>query len=440
VRCFFEGIAALMPTSTDDIAHLLRRAAFGGTVAEIQVLAALDLPAAVDRVLSPANVPPDTTPAGMFDPALPDGDKRSNMLHHWMARMADPRSAATEKMTMFWHGHFVSGIDKAIITQMNVQIAGYRRLALGNFVDLTHQMALDPGMMVYLDNASNTQFGAQQNFARELMELFTLGVGNYSENEVVDVARAWTGHTINQAHDAYVFRPDWHDNGPKTIFGTTKNWDGPAVIDEIFANARTKAVAARFIATKLWTWHASQNPPVNVIDALANEFIASNWSIRALCRAMYLRPEFYATKFAQVRTPTEYVVALIRATGVPASELHPEFADAAMGQVLMAPPNVSGWRPNLSWVNPSALGARANLALQLHWKLEALGRHPLANTSSLAADPAVSQVAALYGITLSTGSRQALRQFVDRARASTSPWTERLLLVLAALTPEFQCN
>jgi uncharacterized protein (DUF1800 family) len=429
-----------MPTSVDDISHLLRRAAFGGTTAEIQSLAALDLPAAVDKLLSPATVPPDTLPLGMNDPSLQDGDKRSNMLHHWLTRMANPASAATEKMTVFWHGHFVSGIDKAIITQMNVQIAGYRRLALGNFIELTHQMSLDPGMMIYLDNASNTQFGAQQNFARELMELFTLGVGNYSENEVIDVARAWTGHTINDAHDGYVFRPDWHDTTTKTIFGVTKNWDGPAMIEEIFANARTKPVAARFIATKLWTWHAAPNPPINVIDALANEFIASNWSIRALCRAMYLRPEFYTTKFAQVRTPTEYVVALIRATGLPASELHPEFSDAAMGQVLMAPPNVSGWRPNLNWVNPSAMGARANLALQLHWKLEALGRHPLANTSTLSADAAVSQVAALYGVTLSTGSRQALRQFVDRARAGASPWTERLLIVLAALTPEFQCN
>lgn len=428
-----------MPTTPDDVAHLLRRAAFGGTAAEIQTYAALDLTAAVDRLLDPATVPADTTPTGL-NTTLPDGEKRTNVLHHWYARMADPRSAAAEKMTVFWHGHLVSGIDKAVITQMARQIATYRRLALGSFRDLVQAMAVDPGMLLYLDNATNTKFGAQQNFARELVELFTLGVGNYTETEVIEIARAWTGHSLNQQTDTYTFRPEWHDDGNKTIFGVTKNWDGPAVIDEILVNSRTKTVAAKFIATKLWSWHASPNPASNVIDALATEFIASNWNIRRLCRAMYLRPEFYATKWAQVRTPAEYVVALMRATRLRADQINPEFADLAMGQVLLAPPNVSGWRPNLYWVNPSGMGARAQLAVQVHWKLESLGTHPLRNMSSLSSDAAVTLIASTLGVTFSAGTRLALRQYVDRARSSSNPWTEKLLFVLAVMTPEFQSN
>ena len=187
-------------------------------------------------------------------------------------------------MTLFWSNHFVSSFDKVYDARaMWDQVQLYRSLALGNFRTLCHQMALTVAMLEYLDNATNAAGSPNQNFARELIELMTLGPGNYTEADVDASARAWTGHGIDDSVQPrrYVFRPTWHDNGTKTFFGTTKNWDGPAIIDEILDNPAKRTIMARFICRKLWGWFAYAKPADAVINGLADVFVANNLGDRA---------------------------------------------------------------------------------------------------------------------------------------------------------------
>ena len=229
-----------------------------------------------------------------------------------------------EKMTLFWHGHFVSAwwdVGKGFHMMQQAQM--YRDNALGNFRNLTQAMAIDRAMLVYLSNAQNRKGAPNQNFARELMELFTLGVGNYAESDVEASARAWTGH--NADWPEYVYRSIRLGTTPgmKTFFGTTKNWNGPDIIDEILLNnAAKKQIAARFITKKLWEFLAHPGPPTAVLDAIAPVF-AADWNITNLARLILNRPEFYSTTAKQglVRTPIEYIVALCYYTGLTADDL-----------------------------------------------------------------------------------------------------------------------
>jgi uncharacterized protein (DUF1800 family) len=428
-----------MPTPAADVAHLLKRAGFAAPSAQVAQLSALSLDVIVDRLLDMSNSPGPLVVPEFDNAALSNWEKYTAFIQRWYDRMATTQMPIIEKMTVFWHNHFVSSADKSPDFLMWQQIALYRSHALGNLRQLTHAMAIDPAMLIYLDNRSNSKWGAQQNFARELMELFTMGVGNYTEAEVIEVARAWTGHGIIDDTNTYTFRPTWHDTGNKTIFGTTKNWDGPEVIDAIFTLPAKRLATARRIVTKLWTYFAHPNPPETVIAALANEFIAANFEIRPLLRALFLRPEFYSTTAKQglVRSPVEWIVAVMKACRVTGLELHPEWYGRELGQQLTAPPNVNGWQSNAYWLGTSSMKARGDLATSLHWKLADLERHPLANIDALTPAAAVTQLLNYFDITVSSSTRTVLETFVTSSRSNKRAWNADAVLSLALLTPEF---
>jgi uncharacterized protein (DUF1800 family) len=427
-----------MPTPPGDVAHLLRRAGFGGTADQVKALAALDIRTIVDRVMDTSADPPIAPPA-ILAVADKNYDKWVAMTQLWFDRMATSPTPLVEKMTLFWHGHLCSAIDKVEKAKpMWDQHLLFRAKGLGNVVDLVQSVAVDPAMLRYLDNDQNVVGSPNENFARELMELFTLGVNQYTQDDVVAAARAWTGYGRDWQTGAFAYHPRLHDGGHKTFFGQSKTWTGPQIVDEILTGKK-KAVAARFLATKLWSFFAYPDPEPAVVDAIVAPYVASGLEIRALVKAIFLRPEFYSTKAKRglVRSPIEYIAAVMKGTRLPASVVHPEWFVRPLGQIPFSPPNVSGWRPNAYWISSSAAWAKVAFANFVRWK---------ANDTDLLADlqrrtPEESVKAVLRQFSIDTAGPQtkaALVRYVQRERAA-QPWAERPnLLFLTMLTPELQ--
>jgi uncharacterized protein (DUF1800 family) len=427
-----------------DIAHLLRRTEFVAKPARVAELSALSLDAAVDNVLDFTPNGSPTVPAGL---AVHDPDNGWEQyvaaVDWWYDAMKSRPRPMQEKMTLFWHGHFTSswfdGIGRS--DHMTHQNQLYRTQALGNFRTLTHAMALEPAMLVYLNNADNRKEAPNQNFARELMELFTLGVGNYTEGDVEAAARAWTGYNADWPNYQYQFYSSRHDNTNKTFFGTTRNWNGPGIIDEILRdNLPKKQIAARYLVNKLWDFFAHPGGPSNVIDALTTVFLNSDLDVRVLMRALLLRPEFYGTTAKQglVRTPVEWIVAIMHATGLTPDQLGVSWIGERMGQSLFNPPNVAGWKHNAYWLNTSALSGRAQVARGVTWHLR--NNDGFANLSALTTAAAVDFVANYFDIApLSGTTRNALiaaHQAERDAQRWVSWWAPTNLLTMAMLSPE----
>ncbi len=429
-----------MPSSPDEIAHLLRRSGFVAAPGRVDQLSALDWPAAVEAVLDVSANPAENLPPSMLAWDQNQGYYRwVDLVHWWLNRCATTPTPIVEKMTLFWHGHFTTSFDKvynipAILSQHRL----YRSLATGDFSTLAQRMAVEPAMLWYLDNSDNVAASPNQNFARELMELFLLGVGNYTEADVVSAARAWTGHTTPAWNvPVYLFRPELHDGGDKTLFGVTRNFDGPDVISEILTNPAKRPVVAGFIARKLWEFFAYPDPAPAVVDAVASAFVASGLNVTGALRALFNHPEFRSetARRGLVRSPIEWVVAILHHSGLPVGEAHPEWYFEAMGQQPFNPPNVSGWRPNGYWVNSSAFAGRAEFAARCGWLLGQRGWW--ADLDSLSIDAAIDRGAATFALPLSAITRSAIANWLHAQRASRERWDEKPnMTALLLLSPE----
>ena len=430
-----------------DIAHLLRRTEFVARPARMSELSSLSIAAAVDNIIDFApNGDPQLPPSLQGPPVSSGWEQYVEACNWWVGAMASRPRPFQEKMTLFWHGHFVSSwddVDQGY--QMMLQNQLYRSQALGNFRTLAQAMALEPAMLVYLSNAVNVKGQPNQNFARELMELFLLGVGNYTEADVEAVARAWTGYNYDWTTKQYVYRATKHDSGDKTFFGVTKPWTGPQTIDEILVdNTQKRLVAAKWIAKKLWEFLAHPGPPPGVVDALAGEFVSQGMELKPLLRALLNRPEFYTVTAKQglVRTPIEWFVALCVHTGLSSDEMGLSWRGESTGQRIYAPPNVSGWRPNAYWLNTSAISGRASLARSVTWHLRNAGGFD--NLYSLTPTAAVDFVANYFGVApLSATTRTALINAHTAERATTKGnnwWAPTNLLTMTMLCPEFHMS
>jgi uncharacterized protein (DUF1800 family) len=415
-----------------DVAHLLRRAGFGGSAAEIDALMnRASWADVVDRVLDTSAAPPDAIPEAVEDREDEWYPPWVASVHHWMDRMATSPTPIVEKMTLFWHGVFVSSVDKMKPRLVFKQIKTYRELALGDLHELAQAMAKTPAMLIYLDNESNVVGNPNENFARELMELFLLGQGHYTEADVVDMARAWTGHGYDSVGETYIWYPGRHDNGQKTIWGITRAWDGPETITEMVRGSKQRA-CARFIATKLWAFLAGPAPGAEVIDALADAFISADMEIKALVRAIFLRPEFRspAVKTGLLRSPVEWMAATMKVLGLPASVAHPEWYAERAGQYLYAPPNVGGWRGNEGWIATSTAWGRGSFASHCQWM--ARDRGIFAGADRMTFDR--------FGIAdPSPATRAAVEAYVRGEQAARRGWAiQPSLVVLMMMSPDFQ--
>ncbi len=427
-----------------NVAHLLRRAGFGGSQAQVAALAAQPWATTVDQLLDFSSAPADVPPAYLTDPNAGDWEKEYQLQQWWIDRMVTSPTPLQEKLTLFWHGHFATANYKVTdMLLMYQQNALFRANAKGNFRDLVQALSIQPAMLIWLDNDPNEKGRPNENFARELMELFTLGVDEYSQDDVVASARAWTGHnTLQEDREQYHFYPSRHDTGMKTFMGVTQNWDGPDIIDFILGTDPThKQIAANFIATKLWTFFAYPDPEPDVVTALANAFLANDLSIEDLVRAIFMHPNFVSPQAMNglVRSPVEWVAACLRVVNVTGEDANPQWYMGDMGQALFEPPNVSGWRPNEYWLTTSQLWSRANFVNYLIWQNNA--NTTLNDILGMTVPDAIQRGFDVFGIdSPSAHTRTNLEAWLTTQRADTHAWSNYQFLNLTRLlmlSPEF---
>ena len=385
-----------------EAAHLLNRAGFGGSPSDIKNLHALGREKAVDSLLEPAEAL-NAFPAPEWstdEQALADMQMRVEQRREtfqamrglsaeeaekqkrealksiqqesrqraleaqgwWFRRMLASRAPLREKMTLFWHDHFATSVQKVKQPVLMVrQNEMFRANAFGSFKDLTQSILMDPAMMLYLDTQSSKKDHPNENFAREVMELFTLGEGNYTEQDVREAARAFTGYELDRRNGSVVHNKRQWDSTDKTIFGKTGQFDGKAVIDLVFQ----KKEAARFMSKKLWEFFVAENPPTPAVDSLADTFTQAGFKIGPLLREIFLSKEFYSETVVrnQIKCPVQYLIELLKQLEIDSPPYGFAInAEQQLGQILFMPPNVAGWDWGQAWINTNTLLTRYNLA------------------------------------------------------------------------------
>jgi uncharacterized protein (DUF1800 family) len=379
----------------DGAAHLLRRMGFGGPPEEIDSLASRGREGAVDFLLDYSSIDNsalDQLIAATFDFTDPE-DKtkfgRNDLRRWWYTRMALTRRQFEEKMTLFWHNHFATAFSKVKDTLMYVQNLTLRQYATARFDDLLLRVSQDPAMLVWLDNITNVLGSPNENFARELQELFTCGINdvvtgqpNYTEQDVKEIARAFTGWKARKQRGGGPYQFEFyvnaaeHDNGLKTVYGQVANFSGEDIISILSARRET----ARYLVKKFFDFFVYPTTPAsedrNTIDKFAGVYMTKDHSIKELARAIFTSDEFFSprARFAIVKTPAEYIVGAIRMIG---GLYSPGGSDRrrqdntiaqwsqGMGMDVMNPPDVAGWDLNLGWINTATMLNRFNYANQL---------------------------------------------------------------------------
>jgi uncharacterized protein (DUF1800 family) len=283
----------------------------------------------------------------------------------WLDRMVAVDVATTEKVTWFWHGHFATSAQKVKYAQLMLgQNEAFRRLGMGSFTDLAHTMIVDPAMIVWLDGNDNKAGAANENLAREFMELFTLGVGHYTEDDVREAARALTGWTIDRETGKPKFVTKRHDGEPATIFGKKAEYDAKSFVDL----ALGREESAPFVVGRMWYRLVSPTPPDDAAKGRLLNAYGPRRDIRATLRAIAQEPAFRDEKTALVKQPVEWLVGLLRALGVRPSALDEKVAGKlykglmGLGQVPFRPPSVGGWPSGASWLTTAAGLTRLKIA------------------------------------------------------------------------------
>jgi uncharacterized protein (DUF1800 family) len=405
-----------MGTSDRDIEHLLRRAGFGARPDELDMYGQMSVRDAVETLVNFDAIADDVdshigaqgyvnvTTRGQFAPQSNITDSRQR----WLFRMVHSDRPLQEKMTLFWHNHFATGYTKVAGTlgategarymaakasedpgRVRGQIEMLRDNALGNFRDILVNIAKDAAMLVWLDGRTNTRAQPQENFAREIMELFTVGVGHYTETDVYAGARVFTGWNMQQVgsaadgsrHWEFVYNANQHETTAKTFSFPINSsgshtiparaaadgmQDGLDLIEALAANPDT----ARYLAGKLYRFFVSETGAINstFVDRIANVYLQSRYDMKAVMREVLLSPEFWdpSIYFTRYSWPVEFVVRSLKDVGWSGFSVNDALTPLSnMGQVLFDPPDVSGWDAGDTWFGTSAMLARLNFAASL---------------------------------------------------------------------------
>ena len=424
------------------VIHLLRRTGYVARPADVDRALGVGYAATVDAILAGLRAP---TPAAdqvivptlsgvaavSKDPAtrraaqVQDRAEGRALVDWWLGRMVATEQPLAEKLAFFWHGHFATSIRKVrVASYMYAQNQVLRALGAGPFEDLTQALAKGPAMLIWLDANQNKKADPNENFARELMELFTLGIGDYTEADVKDAARAFTGWTLNRAQGQFVLRPAQHDSTPKTVLGTTGNLRG----EDVIHLCCTSTATARHVAARMWSRFAA---PISPDDPIAAELAAAWGPSRdsaALVRAILLHPKFRdpATMTGLVKQPVEWVVGALRALGVnysPAIATLTARTLQSLGQVPFDPPSVGGWPAQTAWLSTATQLARLTYAQTLAAKAD------LSPVTAATPPDRPAAVARMLGVAAwSDQTMQALTQAGGDARS---------LVTLALTAPEF---
>ena len=369
------------------MAHLMRRAGFGATFEELEARAAKGYEATVDELLDPAGQPELEKDLMMrYQPQWVSQAGLEGQQEEWTYRMINTKRPLEEKIALFWHQIFVTGHAKCEYPkQQTIEFDMFRRDGLGKFDNLLQGLAKDPAMMFYLDNCMSHKDAINENWGRELLELFSMGVGmdgqvNYTEDDVKECARAFTGWTVTNSIPRYpygkyeakfIYDSNDHDFGEKTFLGETGNWNGEDIINIVAKQAGT----ARFISRHLYNFFVSDEPQVPAwqntppgdpatIKSLEDEYFRTNYDIRSMLRVLFKSDAFKNSRFTKVKSPTETVVGTMRLVGdfsMPKPGMNAMSLNIRyMGQDLMNPPTVEGWHTGREWIDSGTLVERIN--------------------------------------------------------------------------------
>jgi len=379
------------------IAHLMRRAGFGANREQIGMHANAGYHNTVEALLNPSEEDRmDDHLIRRFHPELSGMMGPNAPGQNWLYRMATTSAPLREKMALFWHGIFATGYAKVIHGKaLSDQTRMFRTFGMGSFKDLLIQLSKDPAMIIWLDNQDNHNGAINENFGRELLELFTMGVGNYNERDIKECARAFTGWTIanreymelRSQRDSdwpygriawhFKYHPEDHDDGEKEFLGQRGRFNGEDIIHIICQQEAT----ARFISRHLYSFFVSDEPPIpewrytpptnpEAIDELARVYFDSNYDISAMLRALFNSSYFQSQDswYSKVKSPVELVAGVLRLTGEfnrPRREIIDRYFQASyMGQFLNNPPSVEGWHQGTDWLDTGTLVERVNFASQ----------------------------------------------------------------------------
>lgn len=466
----------ILSTERDKVRHLLRRFALGASEAEVDFYGKDGLKGAIDKLLDQSRS--DNFPFAPKD-FVPNNNVNLRVAQiWWMGRFILTENPLLEKMTLFWHDHFATSAQKvdkpgSMIQHINV----LRENALGRFEDLLIAVSKDPAMIFWLDNQLNKKGKPNENFAREIMELFTVGIGHYTEQDVQEAARAFTGwgFGINRVRQMealpgravqFVFDPRQHDEGVKSILGNKGPFSGDDVCGILCGNPQT----ARHLVLKMWEWFAYAKPEDALIDRLAKRFRENGLKIAGLVRDIMESEEFYSDKAARkiYKNPIDFVVPAVRALGIANSMravLHDTSADEnrrrgvlapaalsvtttkTMGMELMFPPDVAGWEHGQAWISSATMIERIKMADKLF--SGALGRLsgaviaqqviPAKATSEGIVDALIS----IFDAEVPAAKRTALIEAAEdvckgRVTLQNAPRTAQMVCRLMFGMPEFQ--
>jgi uncharacterized protein (DUF1800 family) len=427
-----------------DAAHLLRRTGFGVPPALLDELTALpDREAAIARVTdvsrspSIADCPVSTAKQTNELAAL------NSLTLWWLERMRTSPVPLVEKLTLFWHDHFVVSAGKVPdLGLLSAQHRLFRTYGTGDFHTLVQQVAVDPAMLLYLDNWANAWWAPQENFGRELMELFTLGTGQYEQSDVVAMTRAWTGYTLDPAAGYRTFKlnPSYHDSSSSTLFGKRKAWDGPTALTEVVKGARAER-CSRFIAAKVFSLLVRQaDPDDEVIGPIAEAFRAADLDILELVRTILRSDAFWSpeSRHQVVRSPIEWVVAAMQGVDMATAEGVPLSWLDRMGQRPFLHPDVNGWVRGEAWLTTATAWGKQAWAAAMRYPLYAKGF--LSEVAYMSADDAIATVTAKLGVSdLSPATRGAMERLWAASRSGGYAITLGVnLTLLVLLSPEFQ--
>ena len=468
------------------LAHLLRRAGFGANRDELESYATKGYQATVEELLHPEYAPPALDDEDLFRRYHCERNTDSSVTavrSYWLYRMINTRRPLEEKLALLWHGVFATGWVKVGQTHdMAKQVDMFRRYGLGSFRDLLMQVSMDPAMLFWLDNTENHRDAVNENYGRELLELFSMGVGNYSEDDVRQASRAFTGWTIHDIEyhrfrnngatvEPYGFsawqfeyRRDDHDHAEKTFLGETRAFDGLEIIDSVCRQPATAGFVARhlynyFVAdeSQVPAWETVSPRDPEAIQTLMDAFVSNKYDIRSVLRVLFNSDFFKNAQFARVKSPAELIAGTVRLAGghrfpeLAAEELGPEIVN--MGQALLDPPSVEGWHTGMEWIDTANLARRADFAVRQFAEVDAPGVKSMiarvrARGPGLSPEQLVEACLDLMGpLTVSDGTMEEL---LDQARVGNEtqsglvdespPSAQRIreMLELIVSTPEYQ--
>ncbi|MFN4906055.1 MAG: DUF1800 family protein [Planctomycetota bacterium] len=426
------------PWDARRVRHLMRRGGFGAKPSEIKELVELGPAKTIDRILSKNNtqaLEAFEQESSQIVSAVRSGGSIDSLAAWWLHRMIHTPSPLVEKITLFWHGHFATGADKVNDIELMVQQNKLlREHALGDFRKMVHEVSKDPAMLLYLDSASNRKTHPNENYARELMELFCLGEGNYTEQDVQQLARCFTGWEIRRK--SFRFNPYQHDSGLKTLLDRQGIESGEEAIDAVLAHRSMPT----FIAGKLVRFFVCDepNPTAEFLEPLAEVFRKSDFTIEPLVRTI-LYSKLMLSDWSvgkKVRSPIDFMVESIRSLQVTTNLDRLAKGLDGIGQALFNPPNVKGWDGGRAWINSSTLIGRSNLIVDLlREPATRFGRTDLA--AWLKSQQLIDQNQwlkwledSLLSVPLNDSDKQRLQSIAEKSDGGLDPW-KRILVALS---------